>query len=112
MSEKKYTKESDLKRLLEILNKSEDHKSLFNNLKTQKKQIETGNFNPDYLGKEGNELESYIRSLDELVTNYKYDPKLKKYVKKLDTFGRIGKKPKMNKGGAVHTDYRKKGLFK
>ena len=22
------------------------------------------------------------------------------------------KKPKMNKGGAVHTDYRKKGLFK
>jgi len=32
----KFTKESDLKRLLEILNKSKDHKSLFKRLKEEK----------------------------------------------------------------------------
>ena len=125
MANKKYTKESDLKRLLEILNKSEDHKSLFNILKTQKKQIETGDFtaeNPIYLGKDENELESYMRALDEIVTNYKYDPELKKYVKKPK--GGIGRLPSIkpipkggmaaplnkNKGGMI--DYRSKGLFR
>ena len=122
MADKKNTKESELKRLLEILNKSEDHKSLFNSLKTQKKQIETGDFTTDYLGKSEDELESYMRALDEIVTNYKYDPELKKYVKKPK--GGIGRLPSIkpipkggmaaplnkNKGGMI--DYRSKGLFR
>ena len=123
MANKKYTKESDLKRLLEILNKSEDHKSLFNSLKTQKKQIETGDFTTDYLGKSEDELESYMRALDEIVTNYKYDPELKKYVKKpkggMGMLNPINKNKggrgmlnpiNKNKGGMI--DYRSKGLFK
>ena len=122
MANKKYTKESDLKRLLEILNKSEDHKSLFNILKKERKQIKTGDFNADYLSKDEDELESYMRALDEIVTNYKYDPELKKYVKKPK--GGIGRLPSIkpipkggmaaplnkNKGGMI--DYRSKGLFR
>jgi len=113
MADKKYTKGSDLKRLLEILNKSEDHKSLFNILKTQKKQIETGDFtaeNPIYLGKDENELESYMRALDEIVTNYTYDSNLKKYVKKPK--GGMGMLNPINKNKGGMIDYRSKGLFK
>ena len=124
MADKKYTKESELNRLLKILNKSEDHKSLFNILKKERKQIETGDFTTDYLGKSEDELESYVRALDEIVTNYKYDPNLKKYVKKRK--GGMGSLPnadpiskggrgmpnpiQKNKGGMI--DYRSKGLFR
>lgn len=122
MANRKRTKESDLKRLLEILNKSEDHKSLFNILKKESKQIKTGDFNADYLSKDEDELESYMRALDEIVTNYKYDSNLKKYVKKPK--GGMGRLPNIdsnprggiaapidkNKGGMI--DYRSKGLFK
>ena len=80
MADKKYTKESELNRLLKILNKSEDHKSLFNRLKKERKQIKTGDFTTDYLGKGEDELESYMRALDEIVTDYMYDSNLKKYV--------------------------------
>jgi len=112
MAEKKYTKEGETKRLLEVLNSSEDHKGLFSILLEEHKQIHGGNFNPEYLGKEGQELKSYIKALDEVIFNYKYDPKLKKYVKKVDPSGGMGmlNPTKKNKGGMI--DYRKKGLFK
>ena len=112
MAEKKYTKEGETKRLLEVLNSSEDHKGLFNILLEEHKQIHGGNFNPEYLGKEGQELKSYIKALDEVIFNYKYDSKLKKYVKKVDPSGGRGmlNPTKKNKGGMI--DYRKKGLFK
>ena len=120
MANRKKTKESELKRLLEILNKSEEHKSLFNRLKIEKRQIETGDFNPDYLGED--DEESYMRALEDIVTNYMYDSNLKKYVKKPK--GGMGRLPSAkpipkggraapinkNKGGMI--DYRSKGLFK
>ena len=122
MADKKYTKESELNRLLKILNKSEDHKSLFNKLKKERKQIKTGDFTTDYLGKSEDELESYMRALDEIVTDYMYDSNLKKYVKKpkggmgilpstkpIPKGGRAAPLNK-NKGGMI--DYRSKGLFR
>ena len=107
MSEKR-TKQSEIKRILDTLNKSEDHQQLFNTLKEESKAML-----PDttYLDKV-TENDPYLEAMKHISDFYKYDSKLKKYVKKLNTFGRIGKKPKMNKGGAVHIDYRKKGLFK
>ena len=87
----KFTKESDLKRLLEILNKSVDHKSLFKILKEEKNQVKTGEFNPDYLSKDKDELESYTKALDEIVTNYVYNSDLGKYVKK--PRGGMGRSP-------------------
>ena len=112
MAEKKYTKEGETKRLLEVLNSSEDHKGLFSILLEEHKQIHSGDFNPDYLEKEDRSLQTYIKALDEVIFNYKYDPKLKKYVKKVDPSGGIGMRnpTKKNKGGMI--DYRKKGLFK
>ena len=107
MAEKKRTKESETKRLLEVLNSSEDHKGLFSILLEEHKQIHGGDFNPEYLGKEGQELKSYTKALDEVIFNYKYDPKLKKYVRKVDPAGGMGRANplKKNKGGMVQKKY-------
>ena len=79
----------------------------FNILLEEHKQIHGGDFNPEYLGKEGQELKSYTKALDEVIFNYKYDPKLKKYVRKVDPAGGMGKANplKKNKGGMVQKKY-------
>ena len=101
MAEKKYNKRDEINRILKILNSSEDHKTLYNTLKTEHKQIHSGDFNPDYLEKEDNSIQAYDKAIDEIVNNYKYDSKLKKYVRKVDPAGGRGmlNPVKKNKGG-------------
>ena len=109
MAEKKYNKRDEISRILKILNSSEDHKSLYNTLKTEHKQVHSGDFNPDYLEKEDNSIQAYNKAIDEIVNNYKYDSKLKKYVRKVDPSGGIGMRRhdplKKNKGGMVQKKY-------
>lgn len=107
MAEKKYNKQDEINRILKILNSSEDHKSLYNTLKTEHKQIHSGDFNPDYLEKEDNSIQAYNKAIDVIVNKYKYDPKLKKYVRKVDPAGGMGRANplKKNKGGMVQKKY-------